>query len=252
MNQLFPLHSIAIDGRLCNERFPLINQPHCQPSCLLRSTCEALLQPAAPIGILGAVEVLSERAGEFTMLLDILIVLLIIGGVAFGLWKGLLNQGLAILGVYLGALLGRFVYEPIARPIAATTTLDLHLVQLLVFLLIIIAVPVVVLVVAHAIWGSLRLPHAWGQVDLVGGTVLGGVVGLLAAMFLVLTFGFLVVTSHLNSVATTYPLFDQIQAAWSASLLRGPVVEVGHILYYSLLPNVGKTSPDILQVFAPR
>jgi membrane protein required for colicin V production len=191
-------------------------------------------------------------AGETTMLLDILIVLLIIGGVAFGLWKGLLNQGVAILGVYLGALLGRFIYDPIARPIAATTGFDLHLAQLLAFLLIIIAVPILLLVVARTLWGSLRLPHAWGQADLVGGTALGAVVGLLAAMFVVLTFGFLVTTAHLNSAATTYPLFDQIQAAWSASLLRGPVVEVGHVLYYILLPNVGKSSPDILQVFAPR
>ncbi len=186
------------------------------------------------------------------MLLDILIVLLIIGGVVFGLWKGLLNQGIAILGVYLGALLGRFIYEPIARPIAAATALDLHLVQLLVFLLIIIAVPTLLLVVAHTLWGSLKLPDAWGQADLVGGTALGAVVGLLAAMFVVLTFGFLVTTAHVNSVAEHYPLFDQIQAAWSASLLRGPVVVVGHVLYYTLLPNVGKTSPDILQVFAPR
>jgi uncharacterized membrane protein required for colicin V production len=186
------------------------------------------------------------------MLLDILIVLLIIGGVAFGLWRGLLDQGLAILGVYLGALLGRFVYEPVARPIAGATSLDLRLVQLLVFLLIIIAVPVLLLVVAHMLWGSLRLPHAWGQADLVGGTVLGAVVGLLAAMFVVLTFGFLVTTAHVNSSTASYPLFDQIQNAWTSSLLRDPVVLVGHILYYSLLPDVGKSSPDILQVFAPR
>ncbi|HEY7349417.1 MAG TPA: CvpA family protein [Ktedonobacterales bacterium] len=186
------------------------------------------------------------------MLLDILILLLIIGGVAFGFWKGLLNQGVAILGVYLGALLGRFAYEPIAHSLAAATALNLHVIQLLVFLALIIMVPVVMLVVARMLWGSLRLPHAWGQADLVGGTVLGAVVGVLAAMFLVLTFGFLVTTAHVNSATASYPLFDQIQAAWTASLLRGPVVEVGHILYYSLLPNVGQTNPDILQVFAPR
>jgi hypothetical protein len=186
------------------------------------------------------------------MLLDILIILLIIGGVVFGLWKGLLSQGIAILGVYLGALLGRFVYDPIARPIAGATGLDLHLVQLLAFLLIIIAMPTLLLIVAHTLWGALKLPDAWGQADLVGGTALGAVVGLLAAMFVVLTFGFLVTTAHVTSVATSYPLFDQIQAAWSASLLRGPVVTVGHVLYYTLLPNVGKSSPDILQVFAPR
>jgi uncharacterized membrane protein required for colicin V production len=186
------------------------------------------------------------------MLLDILIVLFIVGGVAFGLWRGLLNQGVAILGVYLGALLGRFVYEPLARPIAAGTSLDLRLVQLLVFLLIIIAVPTLLLLGARSLWGSLRLPHAWGQLDLVGGMVLGAVVGLLAAMFVVLTFGFVVATGHTNASAASYPLYDQIQAAWSASLLRAPIVQIGHVLYYSLLPNVGKATPDILQVFAPR
>ena len=186
------------------------------------------------------------------MLLDILIVLLIIGGVAFGLWKGLLNQGIAILGVYLGALLGRFLYDPIARPIAGVTSLDLRLVQLVVFLVIVIAVPILMVVLARTLWGSLRLPRSWGQLDLVGGTFLGAVVGMLAAMFLVLTVGFLVTTAHVSGTAAHYPLVDQLQAAWSASLLRDSVVEVGHILYYSLLPSVGKTAPDILQVFAPR
>ncbi len=186
------------------------------------------------------------------MLLDILIILLIIGGVAFGLWKGLLNQGVAILGVYLGALLGRFVYEPIARPLSSVTSLDLRLVQLLVFLIIVIVVPVSFVLLARTLWGSLRLPHAWGQLDLVGGTFLGAVVGLLAAMFLVLMVGFLVTTAHVGENAAHYPLIGQLQGAWSASLLRGPVVVVGHILYYSLLPSVGKTSPDILSVFAPR
>lgn len=184
------------------------------------------------------------------MLLDILIVLLIIGGVAFGLWKGLLNQGLAILGVYLGALLARFVYEPVARFIVAATAFDLRVVQLIVFLLIIIAVPVALLLTARTLWGSLRLPTRWGQADLVGGMLLGAFVGLLAAMFVVLTFGFLVTSAHAGSTAD-FPLFGLVQAAWSASLLRSPVVEVGHVLYYSLLPNVGKTIPDILQVFAP-
>lgn len=210
------------------------------------------MHPSAAASILGVGEVLSERAGETTMLLDILIVLLIIGGVAFGLWKGLLNQGVAILGVYLGALLGRFVYEPVARPLAGVTSLDLRLVQLLVFLIIIIAAPVLFVLLARTLWGSLRLPHAWGQLDLVGGTFLGAVVGLLAAMFLVLMVGFLVTTAHVGENGANYPLIGQLQTAWSASLLRGPVVVVGHILYYSLLPSVGKTSPDILQVFAPR
>lgn len=184
------------------------------------------------------------------MLLDILIVLLIIGGVAFGLWKGLLNQGLAILGVYLGALLARFVYEPVARFIVGATNFDLRVAQLLVFLLIIIAVPVALLLAARTLWGSLRLPQAWGQTDLVGGMALGAFVGLLAAMFVVLTFGFLVTNAHAGSTAN-FPLFGLFQSAWSDSLLRSPVVEIGHVLYYSLLPNVGKTIPDILQVFAP-
>jgi membrane protein required for colicin V production len=186
------------------------------------------------------------------MLLDILITLLIIGGVAFGFWRGLLNQGVAILGVYLGALLGRFVYEPIAQVVAPITSLDLRLIQLLVFLLIIVAVMTLLLIGAHTLWGSLKLPYRWGQADLVGGMLLGAVVGLLAALFLVLTFGFLVTTAHVNSTAANYPLFNLIQAAWSSSLLREPMVQVGHVLYYSLLPNVGKSSPDILRVFAPQ
>ncbi len=185
------------------------------------------------------------------MLLDVLVLLFIIGGVAFGLWRGLLSQGLAMLGGYLGALLARFIYEPVARPTAAATGLDLHFTQLLVFLLIVIALPVTLLLVARSLWGSLRLPYAWGQVDLVGGALLGAVVGLLAAMFVVLAFGFLAAAAQTDSSAASYPFFDQIQAAWSASLLRAPVVEVGHVLYYSLLPNAGKTIPDILQVFAP-
>lgn len=208
------------------------------------------MHPQAATAILVAVSVQSERAGVTAMLLDILIVLLIIGGVAFGLWKGVLNQGLAILGVYLGALLARFVYEPVARFIVAATSFDLRVVQLLVFLLIIIAVPVALLLAARSLWGSLRLPRAWGQADLVGGMVLGAVVGLMAAMFVVLTFGYLVTSVHAVSAAN-FPLFGQIQAAWSASLLRAAVVQIGHVLYYSLLPNVGKTIPDILQVFAP-
>ncbi len=186
------------------------------------------------------------------MLLDVLVVLLVMGGIAFGFWKGLLHQGLAIVGIYLGALLARFVYEPMARPIAAATSFNLRLVQLVIFLLIVIAVPVVVLVVARTLWGPLRLPDTWGQVDLVGGMLLGAVVGLLAALFLALAFGFVVATIQANSSAANYPLFGLIPAAWSASLLRAPLVDVGHLLYYSLLPNVGNTIPDILHVFAPR
>lgn len=193
-----------------------------------------------------------ERAGETAMLLDILIVLLLIGGVAFGFWRGLLNLALAIVGVYLGALLGRFVYEPIAQVVASVISLDLRLTQLIVFLLMIIAVTVLLSIGAHALWGSLKLPYRWGQTDLIGGMLLGAVLGLLAALFLVLTFGFLVTTAHVNSNAANYPLFNQIQAAWSSSLLRAPMVQVGHVLYYSLLPNVGKSNPDILKVFAPQ
>ena len=186
------------------------------------------------------------------MLLDILALLLIVSGVAFGLWKGLLNQGLAILGVYLGALLARFLYEPLARVGVSILPLDLHLVQLIVFLLIIIAVPTLLLLAAHTFWGSLRLPHAWGQLDLVGGTFLGAVVGLLAAMFLVLAVGYLVASTHTNPNAANYPLFGFVQSSWSSSLLRGPIVQVGQVFYYSLFPNAGKTIPDILHVFTPR
>ena len=186
------------------------------------------------------------------MLLDILIVLFIIGGVAFGFWRGLLNQGVVILGIYLGALLGRFVYEPIAQAVSSFISLDLRLIQLIVFLLIIIAVTTLLLIGAHALWGTLKLPYRWGQTDLVGGMLLGAVVGVLAAMFLVLTFGFLVNTAHVNSNAANYPLFNIVQAAWSSSLLRAPVVQVGHVFYYSLLPNASKTTPDILKVFAPQ
>ncbi len=186
------------------------------------------------------------------MVIDILVLLLIVSGVAFGLWKGLINQGLAILGVYLGALLARFLYEPLARLFVSILPLDLRLVQLIMFLLIIIAVPALLLLAAHAFWGSLRLPHAWGQLDLVGGTFLGAVVGLLAAMFLVLAVGYLAASGHVNPSAANFPLFGFLESSWSSSLLRGPVVQVGQIFYYMLFPNAGKTIPDILQVFAPR
>ena len=186
------------------------------------------------------------------MVLDILIILLIVGGVAFGFWKGLLNQGLALLGIYLGALLGRFLYEPIGRGVTAATGFDLRLAQLLAFLLFLILTPILLLLGARALWGNLRLPRSWGQLDLIGGSLLGMVVGLLAAMMAVLAVGFLVASAHVNAGVATYPLFSQIQAAWMTSSLREPVVLVGHIFYYALLPNAGKTIPDILQVLAPQ
>jgi uncharacterized membrane protein required for colicin V production len=186
------------------------------------------------------------------MLLDILIILFIVGGVGFGFWRGVLYLGLALLGVYLGALVGRFVYEPVARSIAGAINFDLNALQLIIFLIVVLAVPALLLVTAHTVWGSLKLPHAWGQLDLIGGMLLGAVVGLLFAMFLVLTFGFLATTTQAASTATNYPLFSALQSTWSSSLLRAPVVQIGHVLYYSLLPNVGKTTPDLLQIFAPR
>jgi uncharacterized membrane protein required for colicin V production len=186
------------------------------------------------------------------MTLDILIVLCIVAGVGFGFWKGLFNQGLIIVGVYLGALVGRFVYEPIAQPLTDIIHLDLHFAQLLIFLLIVILVPVGLFLAAHALWGSLRLPYAWGQLDLLGGAVLGAVVGLLAAMLLILSAGFLFINSHVSTASANDPLFVSIQSAWSTSRLRDPVVQVGQFVYYSLLPNVGATVPNILQVFAPR
>jgi membrane protein required for colicin V production len=186
------------------------------------------------------------------MLLDILIVLLIIGGVAFGFWRGLWNLVVVIVGIYLGALLGRFVYEPIAQAVSSFLPLDLRLLQLLVFLLLIAAVTTLLLVGAHALWGSLKLPYRWGQTDLVGGMLLGAVAGVLAALFLVLTFGFLISTAHVNSNAANYPFFSVVQTAWSSSLLRAPMMQVGHVLYYSLLPSASKTTPDILKVLAPQ
>ena len=42
------------------------------------------------------------------MFLDILAILLVVAGVAFGLWKGLLTQVVVLVGLYLGALLARF------------------------------------------------------------------------------------------------------------------------------------------------
>lgn len=185
------------------------------------------------------------------MVLDIFIVLLIAAGVAFGFWKGILNQGLALLGIYLGALLGRFLYEPLGRGLSAATGFDLRLGQLLIFLLILIVVPVLLLLGAHMLWGNLRLPNAWGQLDLLGGALLGAVVGLLAAMFAVLAVGFLVTSNQASSGVVDYPLFSQMHYIWSTSSLRAPVVQVGHIFYYALLPNAGTNTPDILRVFSP-
>lgn len=185
------------------------------------------------------------------MVLDIFIVLLIAAGVAFGFWKGILNQLLALLGIYLGALLGRFLYEPIGRGLSAATGFDLRLGHLLIFLLILLVVPVLLLLGARALWGSLRLPLDWGQLDLLGGALLGAVVGLLAAIIAVLAVGFLVANNQADSGVVNYPLISQMQYAWSTSSLRLPVVQVGHIFYYALLPNAGTATPDILRVLAP-
>ncbi len=193
----------------------------------------------------------TKQTGEAAMLLDILIVLVIFAGVGFGFWKGLLNQAVALLGIYLGALLGRFIYEPIGRSLSAATSFDLRLMELVAFLLFLILMPVLLLLGARAMWGSLRLPRAWGQIDLICGSLLGAVVGLLAAMVVVLAVGFLVTSGHISSSVSNLPIFSPLQYAWSTSSLSAPVIKVGHIFYYALLPNAGKTVPDILQVLAP-
>lgn len=187
------------------------------------------------------------------MFLDILAILLVVGGVAFGFWKGLFTQVVVLIGLYLGALVARFLYEPLAHSIVGIIGIDLHLTELLLFLLILVIIPVLLVVVAHSLWGPLRLPYSLGQLDLLGGALAGLLVGLLAAVFLVLLFGYLASLSQYSPDAIHYPLYSQMQTTWSSSIVQSLVVHhVGHIVYYSLLPNVTAATPDILQVFAPR
>ena len=187
------------------------------------------------------------------MFLDILALLLVVAGVAYGLWKGLLTLVVVLIGIYLGALVARFVYEPIARSIVAVVMLDLRLTELIVFILILVLVPVLLVIVAHAFWGPLRLPYSLGQPDLVGGALVGLLAGALAAVFLVLLFGYLATLSNYSPDAVHYPLYSQIQSAWSGSLIQPLVVQhIGHYVYYSLFPKATADAPGILQVFAPK
>lgn len=184
------------------------------------------------------------------MLLDVLIILLIVAGVGFGFWKGILVPGLTIVGIYLGALLGRFVYQGLAQSLVALVPLNIGVMQLVVFLLIVVLMPLALVFGLRSLLGTLRLPPNLGQVDLLGGSILGGVLGLVVAMLAVLAVGFLVTTADLTaSGGLHYPLFDFLQSTWAGSVLRAPIVVVGHVFYYSLLPNAGKSVPDILNVF---
>ena len=186
------------------------------------------------------------------MFLDILFLLLVVAGVAFGLWKGLLTQVLLIVGLYLGALVARFVYEPTAQSIVAFLGLDLRLTELIVFLFVLVLVPVLLIVGAQSFWGSLRLPYSLGQLDLLGGALVGLLAGMLAGVFLILLFGYLASLSQYSPDAVHYPLYSQLQATWTSSIVRSLVVhQFGHYIYYSLLPTVTADVPDILQVFAP-
>ena len=186
------------------------------------------------------------------MLLDIFVILLVVAGVAFGLWKGLLTQVVTLVGLYLGALLARFLYEPLARSIISVVGLDLHLTELILFLFIMALVTVLVVMGAHVLWGPLRLPYSLGQLDLLGGALVGLLVGILAGVFLVLLFGYLASLSKYSPEAQHYPLYSQIQTTWTSSIVQPLVVHnLGHFIYYSLLPKVTTAAPDILQVFAP-
>ncbi len=187
------------------------------------------------------------------MLLDVLIILLMVAGVGFGFWKGILVPGLTIVGIYLGALLGRFVYQGLAESFVALVPINVGVMQIAVFLLIVALMPIGLVLSLRSLLGTLRLPPRLGQVDLLGGSILGGVLGLVVAMIAVLAIGFLVTRVDLTeSGGLHFPLFDFLQSTWSGSLLRAPIVVVGHVFYYSLLPNAGKTVPDILNVFGPR
>jgi uncharacterized membrane protein required for colicin V production len=186
------------------------------------------------------------------MLLDLVIILLVVAGVGFGFWKGLLLPGLMIVGIYLGALLARFIYQGVAQSLVSVVPLNNSVMQIVVFLLVVALVPFGLVFGLRTLLGTLRLPPHLGQVDLLGGSVLGGVLGLVLAMLAVLAVGFLVTTANLTeSGGLHYPLFDALQATWTKSILREPVVVVGHLFYYALLPNAGKTVPDILNVFGP-
>jgi uncharacterized membrane protein required for colicin V production len=186
------------------------------------------------------------------MVLDIVFLLLVVAGVAFGLWKGLLTQVLLIVGLYLGALVARFVYQPVGQSIVAVVGLDLRLTELIIFLFVLVLVPVLLIVGAHSFWGSLRLPYSLGQLDLLGGALVGLLGGMLAGVFLVLLFGYLASLSQYSPDAVHYPLYSQIQATWTSSIVRPLVVhQFGHFVYYSLLPKITADVPDILQVFAP-
>ena len=187
------------------------------------------------------------------MFLDILFFALVVAGVAFGLWKGLLTQVVVLVGIYLGALVARFVYEPLARSIVGFLGLDLHLTELVIFVFILVGVPILLVIGIHYLWGSLRLPYSFGQLDLLGGALVGLFVGALAGVFLVLLFGYLASLSKYSPDALHYPLYSQIQSTWTSSIVRPLVIDrVGHVIYYSLLPKLSADAPDILQVFAPR
>jgi membrane protein required for colicin V production len=191
--------------------------------------------------------------GGKSTLLDVLIILLVVGGVAFGFWKGMLLQGFIIVGVYVGALLGRFLYQPVAQGVIDLLHFNTMFTQIVVFLLIVALMPLLLIFTMRSLRGTLALPERMEQLDLLGGAVLGAVVGLEMAMLVVLAVGFFVSTADIsNATQLHYPLLDEFRATWDRSVLRGPIVTVGQGFYYALLPNAGKTVPDILNVFKPR
>ncbi|MBQ8521961.1 MAG: CvpA family protein [Bacteroides sp.] len=113
-------------------------------------------------------------------LIDIIILVLIGGGVIQGLMKGFLKQLAAIVGLVAGLLIARALFGVVAEQLVDTLGTSITIAQILSFILIWVIVPLICIMVASVLTKALDVIHL-GWLN----RLLGGLFGAVKVMLLV-------------------------------------------------------------------
>lgn len=106
-------------------------------------------------------------------ILDIVILLLFIGGVIAGMMKGFIKQLASLLGIVVGLFAAKMLYATVAEKFGSQVTDNMTIAQILSFLLIWILVPLAFVFLAHLLTKALEAVEL-GWINRILGGLLGG------------------------------------------------------------------------------
>jgi uncharacterized membrane protein required for colicin V production len=111
--------------------------------------------------------------------LDIVMVLVLLGSMAFGLRQGMLRQLILLLSIYLGTVVAANYYPQVGDFLVSTiaTSASVEMAGIVAFVALLIVCTFVLIAAFWSAYRQTKLPSSY-MLDEVGGTVLGALVGI--------------------------------------------------------------------------